>query len=85
MFTPGLAIFYLATILRPDHVRGVRTAARWCLGEEHPTRRGLPRKALRNEVTSGGVSDHNLFDLIKFYLSVLNCREERLHTLRGKF
>ena len=24
MFTPGLAIFYLATILRPSHVCGVR-------------------------------------------------------------
>ena len=24
MFTPGLAIFYLATILRPNHVHGVR-------------------------------------------------------------
>jgi hypothetical protein len=25
MFTQGLAIFYLATILRPDHVCGVQT------------------------------------------------------------
>jgi hypothetical protein len=40
MFTPGLAIFYLATILRFSHVCGVRTGfstilsagACWCLG-----------------------------------------------------
>ena len=48
MFTPGLAIFYLATILKPDHVCGVHghacgvragfsdilSAGGWCLGAE---------------------------------------------------
>jgi hypothetical protein len=29
MFTPGLAIFYLATILRPDHVCGVQWSRVW--------------------------------------------------------
>jgi hypothetical protein len=29
MFTPGLAIFYLATILRSDHVRGVQWSRVW--------------------------------------------------------
>ena len=29
MFTPGLAIFFLATILRPNHVRGVQQSRVW--------------------------------------------------------
>jgi hypothetical protein len=29
MFTPGLAIFFLATILRPNHVRGVQWSRVW--------------------------------------------------------
>jgi hypothetical protein len=39
MFTPGLAIFYLATILRPDHVRGVKCHASGFL-ELHRQARG---------------------------------------------
>jgi hypothetical protein len=27
---------------------------------KHPAKRGLPRKAFRNEITNGGVSDHNV-------------------------
>lgn len=56
MFTPGLAIFYLATILRSDHVCGVKWSRVWhksrfyrqavarCMGAEHhrpPTERPL--------------------------------------------
>ena len=45
-----------------------RPAARGCLSAacrmlqqvKHPAKRGLPRKAFRNEVISGGVSDHNI-------------------------
>ena len=29
MFTPGLAIFHLTTILRPDHVSGVQQSRVW--------------------------------------------------------
>jgi hypothetical protein len=34
MFTPGLAISYLAKILRPDHVYGMKVSRvwrNWCL------------------------------------------------------
>jgi hypothetical protein len=46
MFTPGIAIFYLATILRPNHVRGVRAGFSNILSDrwQHAGARALERR-----------------------------------------
>ena len=77
MFTPGLAIFYLATILRFSHACGVRTGFSNILSAGGSTlvpgyRRSIPRPAGCPKEpfgTKSYVEEYliTMFDLMKFY------------------